>query len=99
MKIFTIERAVTGGGYPWRRVFAIDRDFIGFKGQYKSDDKWSDNHANMFGLSYGKWRWGESHVYYDGPHCMRAFGFLHVIWSGGWDTGDCDKCYSGEYCE
>lgn len=34
------------------------------------------------------WVWGESHDYYDGPHCGWSLGFLHFDWSLGW----CLKC-------
>jgi hypothetical protein len=31
---------------------------------------------------------GQSHAYYDGPHCGFSLGFIHFNWSLGW----CEKC-------
>lgn len=39
-------------------------------------------------LNLGSFRFGESHDYYDGPHCGWSLGFLHFAWSWKW----CKKC-------
>lgn len=35
-----------------------------------------------------KFKWGSDHIYYDGPHCARYFGFVRFHWSWNW----CKKC-------
>lgn len=39
-----------------------------------------------------KFELGESHDYYDGPHCCRKLGWLRINWSWHW----CKKCMPDE---
>ena len=36
------------------------------------------------------WFWDAQHIWYDGPHCNRSFGFVHF----NWRRWDCEKCLS-----
>jgi hypothetical protein len=35
----------------------------------------------------GRWHWGRTHDYYDGPHDALWLGPLYVSWSLGWCEG------------
>jgi hypothetical protein len=81
-----------GGTAPkaFRWSFQIGKYFIGFIYQYNIDDKWCDAHSLTYGFWYhGKWCWGFSHLYYDGPHCTLSIGPFRIQWY----NENCKKCY------
>jgi hypothetical protein len=79
-------------GYAWALVvgwFYISLNF---------DSAWKDGSTrwvHYYSIAITKhWYLGESHNYYDGPHCGFSLGFLHFNWSGDW----CNKCAPPEDC-
>jgi len=74
-----------------RWVFEVKPLFAGLSFQYRSDklDKWLYKGRYYTANITNRWRWGRSHVYYDGPHDMFSIGYLHFLWQGDW----CKKCY------
>lgn len=77
----------------WRWVFEIERwsqgISIGFNSQYCWDGEWRQCKQGYYNISLTKhWKFGESHDYFDGPHCGFSIGFFHFNWSGKW----CKKC-------
>lgn len=80
----------------WRPEFGFFRDgfHIGFHHEvlFHNANKWQ-RAARYFSISLTKhWLWGQSHDYYDGPHCGFSLGFLHINWSWNW----CTKCMPDE---
>lgn len=80
----------------WRYVLEVDllswNPGIGVTLQVKfKDQDWYSVHAAGFGVHLDHhWSWKESHIWYDGPHCMWDYGFLRVFRGGNMD---CKKCY------
>lgn len=69
--------------------------------QNRSDGTWHYSHTDEYGVSlhilpYYKgrwlWRWGTTHVYYDGPHCAWSFGLFTIRW----DNWNCKHCCPDE---
>ncbi len=61
--------------------------------EYKNKSgQWGEYLMDYNGLfiNFKNFDFGQSHMYYDGPHCMISFGFLHYSWS----PINCDKCLS-----
>jgi len=81
------------GRRAWRWVLEAGRwsqgVSIGFTKQVLFDgEQWCAAH-HYYDVSLTKhFRLGESHDYYDGPHCAFSLGWLHINWSGAW----CTKC-------
>lgn len=50
---------------------------------------WRDMGGSYFNMCLTRYfRIGQSHDYYDGPHCSYSLGWLHFNWSHRW----CEKC-------
>jgi hypothetical protein len=82
---------------PWRRVLMAELHrgyaLVGVNGQYQGDDgKWYTNHGDSFGVQIAPWLVGVQHMWYDGPHCQLSLGFIRIVWSGNYRTGECTKC-------
>jgi hypothetical protein len=66
---------------------------IAHQHRWKSTGEWHTAHWRFYGLSLArKFHAGIDHVWYDGPHCSLALGFLYILWSGNPLTGWCAKC-------
>ena len=82
-------------GFPcraFRWTFQIEKDFIGFIHQAQLEGEWHDSHTLVNGLWYhGKWDWGFTHFWYDGPHCGFSLGPLRIQWY----NENCKECNSG----
>lgn len=83
----------------WRKVFWFSLDlkslFVGFHGEHLSDYdmKWHTGAGyHLFSIHLGRWEWGRTHDYYDGPHDSFSLGCFHVNWQGNW----CEKCANGD---
>lgn len=51
--------------------------------------KWHNTGGDYFNVCLTRYfRLGQSHDYYDGPHCSFSIGWLHFNWSYWW----CEKC-------
>lgn len=87
------EEPETRKGWPctaFRWTFQIEKDFIGFIHQHHLSGEWYDSHTRVFQLWYhGKWRLGQDHFWYDGPHCQFAFGPFRIQWY----NDHCKECY------
>lgn len=88
------EKAETRKGYPcraFRWTFQI-LDYgqvIGFFHQYHLNGKWEESHTLLYSIKFHlSWSLEEIHVWWDGPHCMKSFGFFSISWY----DGSCKKC-------
>lgn len=86
----TQETGVTG--YYWVFEAGFDRNcwfYIGFDHRIEwADESRSGGRYYNLTISWNRWEWGRTHMYYDGPHDSFSLGFLHFNWSGDW----CGKC-------
>jgi hypothetical protein len=84
-----------GEGFPckaFRDVIEASIDRSGFEFglfhqyQHKSDGSWNTSHTDCLSIAITSyWSLGESHAWYDGPHCVFSIGFLHIHYSRlGW---------------
>ncbi len=86
-------------GGDWRRSLRIDTYpepatlMITIVGEYRfTGQEWRVNHADEIGIGFStEWNFTETHIYYDGEHCIWAFGFLRIYRMGR----DCKKCLNG----
>jgi hypothetical protein len=59
------------------------------QGKRKSNNEWQSLHFDDTGIEVNShFSIGFKHVYYDGPHCFFALGFVHIRWN----SWDCKKC-------
>ena len=57
---------------------------------YEKNDRqeWIPTSHPGFFITLSKWKWGQDHGYYDGPMCMRYFGWIHIEFR----NFNCKKC-------
>lgn len=80
----------------FRWALQLDRWMVAVVRQYRfrGQTAWHGSHARLWGVSVTRhWGWGAQHIYYDGAHCSWSVGPVHFLWSGGWRTAWCDRCY------
>ena len=86
-----------GEHYPcsaFRWVLEYGRNFVGLfhQAQDKKSGEWDSSHSRAWAVYIEKvWRFGPTHFWYDGPHCMFYFGPVIIQWN----NPECKKC-SGE---
>jgi hypothetical protein len=82
-----------GDGFPCKAFMdvieaSLDRNGFefGLFHQYKIGDTWHTSHTDCLSVAItSHWLWGDSHLWYDGPHCCFSLGFLHIHYSRlGW---------------
>ncbi len=88
------EELETRPGFPCRafrwtfQIHEYGRVF-GFYHQYHLGGEWNSSHTTLYSIAFHlKWNWSEDHFWYDGPHCMRSFGFFTICWY----RNCCKKC-------
>ncbi len=84
----------TDGHRKWRTALIVrSKPFlaaIATQVQHPGSDRWGDLHASGWWFwAEPSWEWGEDHLYYDGPHCRWAFGWLRVVRGGNWQCKEC----------
>lgn len=75
----------------FRWAFEAGRWHIGFVHQHKwkESGKWQSSHTSVYEMYISKhFAVGDTHLYYDGPHCMFSLGWIHFIWG----NSNCKKC-------
>lgn len=75
----------------FRYQLKLDADGFGWfpQSQRHAETTWRDDLPEWH-IRLGAWSWKSDHGWYDGPHCFRALGFIHLYWR----NYSCKKCLS-----
>jgi len=85
------KKGVTVDGWRWALHADANKDgvAIGLHRGILHGNEWDDFGGEYFMVeATPRFAVGQSHNYYDGPHCSFSLGFVHICWSYWW----CKKC-------
>lgn len=85
------------GRRAWRWVLEVEPLVVSLNRQFRCErdgSEWSQRSSLEYFTVWidRRFRLGELHTYYDGPHCQFSLGWLHIGWSYWW----CTKCMPEE---
>jgi hypothetical protein len=77
-----------------RKALDVGRWYVSYVEQYcVKDGFWHTDHTGITGMFIMRdFSFGSSHLYYDGPHCSFALGWILFTWN----NPNCKKCWSEE---